>query len=205
MEPRIDSYNACPDNIDGIVKTVFSTNGSADELWEMLSTHVGIDREKLTCKKCFEAACKAMENLPENLLEEKKMKKSLRVLVADVDGDSRAMCSEMLLSLGHTVTLAETHNFAELFLSEDGYDLLIANYDLGQEERNRKFGVDLINALIIDEDLCKNKGTHYILTCTADELGEAKRCMGEDGLFLQKPFQLSELRNMVARATQNKP
>lgn len=113
-----------------------------------------------------------------------------KVLVVDDDKESRELLSEVLTTNGYAVGAVEDAEAARLALIEDGsYRIVIA--DLRMPNGN---GLELL------EDLRRRKSKHEIILMSSFISSTERELaidLGVDAL-IEKPFQLSELLDLVA-------
>lgn len=113
-----------------------------------------------------------------------------KVLVVDDDAESRELLSEVLTTNGYTVGAVENAEAARALLSEDdAYRIVIADLRMPNGS-----GLELL------EGLRRRHSKHeVILMSSFISVAERKRALdlGVDAL-IEKPFQLSELLDLVA-------
>jgi DNA-binding response OmpR family regulator len=119
-----------------------------------------------------------------------------KVLVVDDDQESRDLLSEVLTSNGYTVGVVESAESARALLDQDeDYRIIIA--DLRMPKGG---GLELL------EGLRRRKSRHEIILMSSFMSGAEREMaldLGVDAL-LEKPFQLSELLEVVAGLAKGK-
>lgn len=113
-----------------------------------------------------------------------------KVLIVDDDAESRELLSEVLTTNGYSVGAVENVNAARALLGEDdGYRIIIA--DLRMPDGS---GLELLKELRL------KKTKHEVILMSSFISGAERKLaldLGVNGL-IDKPFQLSELLDLVA-------
>ncbi len=120
-----------------------------------------------------------------------------KVLVVDDDRESRELLSEVLTTNGYSVGVVESTKAARQLLSQDeGYRIIIADLRMPNE-----------NGLELLEDLRRRNSGHEIILMSSFMSSIERRLaldLGVDAL-VEKPFQISELLEVVAGLAREKP
>lgn len=113
-----------------------------------------------------------------------------KVLVVDDDEESRELLSEVLTTNGYAVGVVENADAARSALDEDeSYRIVIADLRMPSGS-----GLDLLG------DLRRRKSKHELILMSSFISSVERKLaieLGVDGL-IEKPFQLSELLDLVA-------